>query len=70
MTTTPLWPAPPPRRGGRIRHRVLCPRQAPIVETVRTTADGHSIVVEMCSECEATDLAERLHERGNGPEAA
>jgi hypothetical protein len=60
MTDQPLWPSPPRRPGGKIRHAVLCPRTDPIVETVRRGERDQALVVERCSGCGHDDYAERL----------
>lgn len=71
--TTPIWPAPPPRRGAKIRHGWRCARTATVVETVTRDATGRAWVVDQCQGCDGTDLAERLLTQGgddDGPVAA
>ena len=71
--TAPIWPAPPPRRGAKIRHSWRCSRSAGIGQTTRRApADGAIIEVDICLECDVTDMAERLlAERPDpGPAAA
>lgn len=52
--------ATPPRRGGRITHTGPCPRTAPVLEAIRTTPAGEPLEVQVCSECDSTDMTERL----------
>jgi hypothetical protein len=63
----PLWPHPPRRRGSRIRHGWRCTRTGRIAETTRRTPDGVIVEVDICLECESTDLAERLLARLDPP---
>ena len=57
MTPAPWQGTRPP---SRVRHGWQCVQRGPLVETVRTDALGRPHIVEMCSECEATDLAARV----------
>ena len=54
---TASWPPRPP---DRIRHG--CLRRGPVVETLRPDPDGRPVVVELCLECEQTDLLERVRD--------
>ena len=70
----PIWPAPERRPGAKIRHSWRCSRSAGIGQTTRRApADGAIMEVEVCLECDATDLAERLLSQARpdpGPAAA
>jgi len=54
MTTT--WPPP----GPRIRHGWRCTRTGAVVETARQDVLGRGHVVSMCTECDGTDLVDRV----------
>lgn len=65
--TEPLWPHPPRRPGGRIRHKVLCSRQLGIGQTTRRTPSGVIVEVDVCLECQADDYSERMLDRLDPP---
>jgi hypothetical protein len=72
--TEPTWPAPPRHPGSRIRHGWRCTRGEGIETTTRRDPNSGAIIeVEVCLECDATDLAERLLSQARpdpGPAAA
>jgi hypothetical protein len=52
----------PPRPPDRVRHGWQCTRNSPLMETVRADQTGRPRVVALCTECDGTDLAERLRD--------
>jgi hypothetical protein len=50
----------PPRPPDRVRHGWQCTRNSPLMETVRADQTGRPRVVALCTECDGTDLAERI----------
>jgi hypothetical protein len=61
MTTTTWQGDRPP---SRVRHSWRCVKRGPLLETVRRLPTGEAVVVEQCGECQGSDLADRLRERG------
>ena len=57
MSTATDWP---PRPADRIRHGWRCTRRGPIVETVRVDPNRRPRVVNLCVECDQTDLGEQI----------
>jgi hypothetical protein len=55
--TDRTWPPRPP---DRLRHSWRCTRRSPIVETIRRDPIGRAQIVAMCTECDGTDLDDRL----------
>ena len=61
MTARSMLPDKPP---SKVRHRWRCVKRGPLLETVRRLPTGEAVVVEQCDECQGSDLADRLRERG------
>jgi hypothetical protein len=61
MTARSMLPDKPP---SRVRHSWRCVKRGPLLETVRRLPTGEAVVVEQCGECQGSDLADRLRERG------